>query len=83
MSGHAWTIDVCRYCGRLAKWPGCEHWQKHDGWAVPVVVRPTAADARKLDRVIERAFDDESDTRIDTRAPGAASRPASDEDRER
>lgn len=45
-----WTIDVCRYCGRLAVWPGCPHWQTHDGWTVPVVVK--AAYPGRLARVL-------------------------------
>lgn len=39
-----WTIDVCRFCRRQAKWPFCEHRDKPtpDGkpWCVPVVVKP-------------------------------------------
>jgi hypothetical protein len=36
----AWTIDVCRACGRLATWPFCEHRDQGAGWCVPVQVRP-------------------------------------------
>jgi hypothetical protein len=34
----AWTIDVCRTCGRQAIWPFCEH--RGAGWCVPVQVKP-------------------------------------------
>jgi hypothetical protein len=35
-----WTIDVCRTCGRLATWPGCEHWHSAPNWCRPIRVRP-------------------------------------------
>lgn len=44
-----WTIDVCGTCGRLAVWPGCEHWQSKPGWCVPVRVHPADAEGRRLD----------------------------------
>lgn len=38
MGKRSWIIDVCRYCGHLAMWPGCEHWQSSERWTVPVRV---------------------------------------------
>lgn len=39
-----WTIDVCRFCRRQAKWPFCEHREQPtpDGkpWCIPVAVKP-------------------------------------------
>ena len=37
----SWVLDVCRYCGAKAIWPGCEHWQIHERWTMPVIVRGT------------------------------------------
>lgn len=40
-----WTIEVCRTCGRVARWPFCAHRDEAqiDGkpWCESVVVRPT------------------------------------------
>lgn len=39
-----WTIEVCRFCDRLAVFPFCEHrdlWRYDEPpWCVPIVVRP-------------------------------------------
>lgn len=34
----SWVIDVCRYCGALAVYPGCKHWRINDRWTTAVVV---------------------------------------------
>lgn len=43
-----WTIDVCATCGRLATWPGCEHWQSRAGWCIPIQVRATPMSEKRL-----------------------------------
>ena len=50
VAGFRWSVDVCRYCARVAVWPGCSHWQVHDGWTVAAVMRPAhpGALARRL-----------------------------------
>ena len=56
----AWTIDVCRMCGRIAQWPGREHWQRSANWTVTVTVRPSPAEARRLADVMEAALKEAS-----------------------
>lgn len=51
----AWTIDVCRRCGRIDPWPGCEHWQRSADWTVALTVHLSPADARRLADVMEAA----------------------------
>lgn len=51
----AWTIDVCRICGQVNPWPGCQHWQRFADWTVAITVRPSPADARRLADVMEAA----------------------------
>ena len=43
-----YILDVCRYCGRQAKWPGCEHWQIRDGWTMTVRVTTNDRDRDRL-----------------------------------
>ena len=48
-----WTIQVCRYCGAKAEWPGqCEHWETKRGvdpnWCMTVLVRPAADSLGRL-----------------------------------
>jgi hypothetical protein len=44
-----WTIDVCKTCGAVARWPFCEHGGgargpedpiPEVGWCIPVQVKP-------------------------------------------
>jgi hypothetical protein len=50
-----YVIDVCRYCGRLAVWPGCEHWQLHEGWCMPVHVKLMPTERARLQRAMREA----------------------------
>lgn len=48
-----WIIEVCLTCGRLARWPFCEHKpQRFEAnpkpWCVSIAVKPTAAGATVL-----------------------------------
>ena len=53
MAHREWIIEICRTCGRQAKWPFCEH--RPDGyvppdtpsWCVPVRVREIVSRAPK------------------------------------
>lgn len=49
----SYVIDVCRYCGRLAQWPGCDHWQKHEGWTMAVKVTLADGDRARLQAAME------------------------------
>jgi len=51
----AWTIDVCRVCGRIHPWPGCGHWQRSPDWTVAITVRPSPAEAHRLAEAMEAA----------------------------
>jgi hypothetical protein len=44
----SYVIDVCRYCFAQAKWPGCEHWQIHADWCMPVHVGLAPGERRRL-----------------------------------
>lgn len=50
-----WSIDVCRTCGRVAVWPGCEHWQSEAGWCVSIPVRPADKRGRELEELQREA----------------------------
>lgn len=50
-----YIVDICRYCGRIAAWPGCEHWQKHEGWTLSVRIAPSAATQKKIQDEMDRA----------------------------
>lgn len=50
----SYVLDVCRHCGALAKWPGCEHWQSHDGWTTTVVAVTRERDRNALRVMMNR-----------------------------
>lgn len=49
----SYALDVCRYCGRLAVWPGCPHWQAHGGWTITVTARLSDAERRRLQEAMD------------------------------
>ena len=54
-----WAITVCRRCGRLAEWPGCEHWETHrgkdpEGWTRTIIVRATPRVEAELKEEMDR-----------------------------
>lgn len=51
----SYVIDVCRHCGRLAVWPGCEHWQSHAGWTMSVRVTLPKGERTRLERAMADA----------------------------
>jgi hypothetical protein len=44
-----YIVDVCRYCGALAVWPGCRHWQVHADWTMGVRVKLPASERRRIE----------------------------------
>jgi hypothetical protein len=50
-----YILDICRYCGHLAVWPGCLHWQAHDDWTLSVRVAPSQAARRNIQVAMDEA----------------------------
>lgn len=52
----AWTIMVCRRCGRVAQWPFCEHRDQAKGddqpWCIAVTVRASPGSERRLRKMM-------------------------------
>jgi hypothetical protein len=54
-----YIIDVCMTCGRIAKWPFCEHRPEYRisderPWTMPVQVNLSAGDRRRLAEAMAR-----------------------------
>lgn len=43
-----WLIEVCRFCGRLASWPFCEHRARGPGWCTTVTVAASPKASQRL-----------------------------------
>lgn len=53
-----YVLDVCATCGRIAKWPFCEHRPggfvtDHKPWTITVSARLTKASVRRLRESME------------------------------